>query len=369
MVKRQAGHMSEYANEIPDESEQLDQLEPQRSLVDRGVDDVLDEGYSPPERYSQLIREGEHETLDERLEEEIPEPDPYASDDAGEILDDGEVGEERAGRLVDPNEGIGPDVDADLVGNDVGIDGGAASAEEAAVHMSATASVLSNRNAQAARYRPAVSTDRAVRPRDVGCRRRPPDLLGGVREPVRETGSLPARWARGRVESKVRRLFDPTRYRIVLFDQRGCGQSRPHASESEADLSANTTWHLVADIDRLRMHRGIERWQVLVARGAARWPWRTRKSTVTACGRAGVARIFTLRRSELDFYCNGPAGQLFPERYEMFTRPLGGRSFAGDTISAYHDLLFDLDPGVHGPAGVAWSTGRLPPSPLSRMRA
>lgn len=127
--------MSEYPNEIPDESEQLDQLEPQRSLVDRGVDDVLDEGYSPPERYSQLIREGEHETLDERLDEEIPEPDPYVSDDQDEILDDGEVGEERAGRLVDPNEGIGPDVEADLVGNDVGIDGGAASAEEAAVHI------------------------------------------------------------------------------------------------------------------------------------------------------------------------------------------------------------------------------------------
>jgi len=127
--------MSEYPNEIPDESEQLDQLEPQRSLVDRGVDDVLDEGYSPPERYSQLIREGEHETLDERLDEEIPEPDPYVSDDQDEILDDGEVGEERAGRLVDPNEGIGPDVESDLVGNDVGIDGGAASAEEAAVHI------------------------------------------------------------------------------------------------------------------------------------------------------------------------------------------------------------------------------------------
>jgi hypothetical protein len=127
--------MSEYPNEIPDESEQLDQLEPQRSLVDRGVDDVLDEGYSPPERYSQLIREGEHETLDERLEEEVPEPDPYASEDENEILDDGEVGEERAGRLVDPNEGIGPDLESDLVGSDVGIDGAAASAEEAAVHI------------------------------------------------------------------------------------------------------------------------------------------------------------------------------------------------------------------------------------------
>ena len=126
--------MSEYPNEVPDESEQLDQIEPQRSLVDRGVEDVLDEGYSPPERYSPLIREGEHETLDERLQDEIPEPDPYAQQEE-EILDDGEVGEERAGRLVEPNEGIGPDVESDLLGTDVGIDGGAASAEEAAVHI------------------------------------------------------------------------------------------------------------------------------------------------------------------------------------------------------------------------------------------
>jgi hypothetical protein len=130
----QAGHMSEYPNEIPDESEQLDQIDQQRSLLDRGVDDPLDEGYSPPERYSMLIREGEHETLDERLADEIPETDPYAPQD-DDVLNDGEVGDERAGRLVDPNEGIGPDIESDLVGTDVGIDGGAASAEEAAVHI------------------------------------------------------------------------------------------------------------------------------------------------------------------------------------------------------------------------------------------
>jgi Family of unknown function (DUF5709) len=126
--------MSQYPNEVPDESEQLDQIESQRSLVDRGVDDPLDEGYSPPERYSPLIRKGEHETLDERLAEEIPEPDPDVVEEQ-EIVDDGEVGEERAGRLVELNEGIGPDAEADLVGTDVGIDGGAASAEEAAVHI------------------------------------------------------------------------------------------------------------------------------------------------------------------------------------------------------------------------------------------
>ncbi len=125
--------MSEYANEVPDESEQLDQIQPEDSLDDRGVDDVLDEGYSPPERYSALGRGIEHETLDQRLAEEIPEPDPYAEED--EVLDDGEVGERRAGRLVDPNRGIGPDVDKELVGEDVGIDGAGASAEEAAVHI------------------------------------------------------------------------------------------------------------------------------------------------------------------------------------------------------------------------------------------
>lgn len=126
--------MSDYPNEVPDESEQLDQIQPADSLDDRGVDDVLDEGYSPPERYSSLIRDGEHETLDERLEDEIPEPDPYAPQDE-EIVDDGEVGRERAGRLVDLNEGIGPDVEKDLLATDVGIDGAAASAEEAAVHI------------------------------------------------------------------------------------------------------------------------------------------------------------------------------------------------------------------------------------------
>ncbi|HEY5821063.1 MAG TPA: DUF5709 domain-containing protein [Propionibacteriaceae bacterium] len=127
-------------------SEQLDQdqFQPKDTLEDRGVADGLDEGYSPPENYSVETRIGDRETLDERLAEEVPEPDPYAEPepednltvrDELENIDDGEVGDVRAGRLVDPNEGIGPDVDKDLVGEDVGIDGAAASAEEAAVHI------------------------------------------------------------------------------------------------------------------------------------------------------------------------------------------------------------------------------------------
>ncbi|MBA8795834.1 hypothetical protein FHX74_003475 [Friedmanniella endophytica] len=149
--------MSEYTEGIPDEIDQLDQdqMQPYNSLEDRGVDDFLDEGYSPPEKPSALIRQGEHETLDERLAEEEPEEqvDPEAAprtdlntadlssvnltaeDLAAEDLDDGEVGRERAGRLVDPNGGIGADVDSELIGDEVGIDGAAASAEEAAVRI------------------------------------------------------------------------------------------------------------------------------------------------------------------------------------------------------------------------------------------
>ena len=137
----------------PDQEDQLDQdqLQPYNNLDDRGVADALDEGYSPPEKPSALLREGPHENLDQRLAEEIPEPDPYAepeapadnlteqadfiSADEGDFVDEGEVGDERAGRLIDPNQGIGPDVDKELIGEDAGIDAGAASAEEAAMHV------------------------------------------------------------------------------------------------------------------------------------------------------------------------------------------------------------------------------------------
>jgi hypothetical protein len=129
--------MTELYENVPEESEQLDQdqLQPDVSLEDRGVADALDEGYSPPENYSAALRHGEHETLDERLAEEIPDEDFDDDEEYSDSLDDGEVGDARAGRLVDPNSGIGPDEEKDLVGDDVGIDGAAASAEEAAMHI------------------------------------------------------------------------------------------------------------------------------------------------------------------------------------------------------------------------------------------
>jgi hypothetical protein len=108
----------------------------------RDPGDDLDAGYSPPEKYSPAQGYGntpweeEHrETIDQRMRQEIPDEDAYTEEWTEEDLDDGEVGDARAGRLVDPDQGLGEDTEKDLIGQDVGIDGAAASAEEAAVHI------------------------------------------------------------------------------------------------------------------------------------------------------------------------------------------------------------------------------------------
>ena len=118
------------------------QLQPEDTLVDRGLDDALDEGYSPPEKWSAAegygntpYEEEVGETLEQRLAQEEPEPDPYREAESAVEGVPGEVGDARAGRLVAEDEGAHEDTEADLVAEDVGINGGAASAEEAAVHL------------------------------------------------------------------------------------------------------------------------------------------------------------------------------------------------------------------------------------------
>jgi hypothetical protein len=113
-----------------------DQLQPEDTLDDRGIDDILDEGWSPPDREPAHLKHGmtrdeqrQGETLDERLAEEEPDIDPYADDNDYGIADP------RAGRLVAPDEGFGEDDEKDEVAEDIGIDGAGSSAEEAAVHV------------------------------------------------------------------------------------------------------------------------------------------------------------------------------------------------------------------------------------------
>ncbi|MEV4758623.1 DUF5709 domain-containing protein [Micromonospora sp. NPDC049559] len=115
------------------------------TLDDRGLDDALDEGYSPPERYRGVTAFGvtaeealRGETLDERIRQEVPDqalPRDETLSESGEFYAADQVGDRRAGRLIAPDEGFGEDTEADSVGYDVGIDGGAASAEEAAMHI------------------------------------------------------------------------------------------------------------------------------------------------------------------------------------------------------------------------------------------
>ncbi len=138
--------MTETPNEPDDtgleQSENLDQRQPEDTLVDRGVDDVLDEGYSPPEKWSAAegygntpLEEERGETIEQRMKQEVPEEDPYAAAGNNPEHVGGEVGSERAGRLVAEDEGTAPDEEKDLVADDIGIDGAGASAEEAAVHV------------------------------------------------------------------------------------------------------------------------------------------------------------------------------------------------------------------------------------------
>ena len=122
-------------------------LEGDSTTGDRGLVDPMDEGYSPPEKWSAgegwgntPLEEELGETLEMRLKQEEPEPDPYeqaaaeADDEVDGNLTDGEVGDARSGRLVAPDEGLAEDVDSEMLGEDVGIDGAGASAEEAAMH-------------------------------------------------------------------------------------------------------------------------------------------------------------------------------------------------------------------------------------------
>jgi proline iminopeptidase len=132
----------------------------------------------------------------------------------------------------------------------------------------------------------------------------------------------------------MRRYFDPTVYRVVLFDQRGCGRSRPHAS-----ITANTTWHLVADIETIRTELGIDHficfggsWGATLALiYAIRHPERVRQLVLRG--------VFLMTQGELDWFYGGGAGAFFPELWNRFVNaiPVNER---GNLITAYHDRLF-----------------------------
>jgi proline iminopeptidase len=163
----------------------------------------------------------------------------------------------------------------------------------------------------------------------------------------------------------MRRYFDPEAYRIVLFDQRNCGRSRPHASDPAVSLAANTTQHLVADIELLRAHLGIERWLVFggswgCALGLAYAQQRTGRVTELV-----VTGTATARRAEVDLLTRGLGG-LFPAAWARYQAGVPAADRDGNLAGAYSRLLDDPDPGVRAQAAsdwCDWEEAMLPTSP------
>jgi len=146
-----------------------------------------------------------------------------------------------------------------------------------------------------------------------------------------------------------RRLFDPEKYRILLFDQRGCGRSTPYAS-----LEANTTWHLVADIERLRQMIGVDKWMVFGGSWGSTLALAYAQEHPERVTELVLRGIFTLRRSELLWYYQEGASWIFPDKWEGFLAPIPEEE-RGDLMAAYRRRLIDPDSAVQARAARAWS--------------
>jgi proline iminopeptidase len=153
----------------------------------------------------------------------------------------------------------------------------------------------------------------------------------------------------GAINPTMRRFFDPSKWRMALFDQRGCGKSRPNAS-----LEDNTTWTLIEDIERLREHLGIEKWCVfggswgstLALAYAIKHPERVESLVLRG--------VFLLTERELAWFYQDGAGMLFPDAWARFCAPIP-EAERGDMIGAYHKRLIHPERRVQAEAAAAWS--------------
>jgi proline iminopeptidase len=152
----------------------------------------------------------------------------------------------------------------------------------------------------------------------------------------------------------MRRYFDPSRWRMMLFDQRGCGLSRPNAAEPGASLDDNTTWTLIEDIERLREMAGVEKWTVfggswgstLALAYAAKHPERVEALILRG--------VFMLTQKELHWFYQDGASMLFPDAWERYLAPIP-EDERHDLMGAFHRRLNHPDRAVQAAAAAAWS--------------
>lgn len=160
-----------------------------------------------------------------------------------------------------------------------------------------------------------------------------------------------------------RRFFDPSRWRIILFDQRGCGKSTPHG-----ELRENTTWDLVEDIEKLRSHLGIERWTVFGGSWGSTLALAYAQTHTERCAGLILRGIFTLRKQEIKWFYQEGANFLFPDAWENYLKPIPVAE-RHDIVSAYYKRLTSADAQIRIEAARAWSTweastSKLKPDPL-----
>ncbi|WP_426688103.1 prolyl aminopeptidase [Rhodanobacter ginsengiterrae] len=153
----------------------------------------------------------------------------------------------------------------------------------------------------------------------------------------------------GGTNPKCRRFFDPAIYRIVLFDQRGCGKSTPHA-----ELTDNTTWDLVADIERLRQHLAIDRWQVFGGSWGSTLALAYAQTHPDKVTELVLRGIFMLRRAELEWFYQKGCDALYPDAWETYLEAIPEVE-RGDLMSAYHRRLTSEDASIRTAAARAWS--------------
>src|SRR4051812_41336869 len=153
----------------------------------------------------------------------------------------------------------------------------------------------------------------------------------------------------GGTEPKQRRFFDPARYRIILFDQRGCGKSTPHAS-----LVDNTTWHLVADMEALREKLGIAKWQVFGGSWGSTLALAYSQKHPERVSELVLRGIFLLRKREIDWFYQEGASALYADAWEEYLAPIP-EAERGDLLHAYHRRLTSDDAKARDAAALAWS--------------
>lgn len=150
-----------------------------------------------------------------------------------------------------------------------------------------------------------------------------------------------------------RRFFDPAAYKAVLFDQRGSGRSRPLASEPDADLSTNTTHHLIADIEALRELQGVDRWTILGLSWGTTLALAYTQAHPDRVSALILGLVTTTSRREVEWITRD-VGRIFPREWERFVAAIPDRLRHLRPVDAYAAMLVDPDPAVHEPAALEW---------------